>query len=147
MELLLKKDIDNLGKVGDIVRVAPGYARNYLVPRGLATTVSPENLKALEAQRRRDDKEQAEQLTSVREAATKLSETSVTIAAKASEEGSLYGSVNADQIVEAINKEGFELESGMIELEAPIKQLDVHDIKVRLHPEVDATCRVWIVAE
>jgi large subunit ribosomal protein L9 len=147
-ELLLAADIENLGHTGDLVKVADGYARNYLLPQGLAEPVT-------DAARRRIAKIKAEQEKVRKEllaAATKLAEAlkdaSVTIRAKVAEEENLYGSVDASQIAKAIQLLGFpEVEAGMVQLEENIKTLGTYDIAVKLHPEVSQTVKVWVVAE
>ena len=147
-ELLLTTDIDKLGLAGDIVKVADGYARNFLVPRGLAEPVT-------ESAKRRIAKIKAEQekvRKALLDAATKLADSlkvaSVTIRAKVSEGESLYGSVDAAQIAKAIQLLGFpEVTSEMVGLEENIQTLGTFDVPVKLHPEVTQTVKVWVVAE
>ena len=147
-ELLLAADVENLGRTGDLVKVADGYARNYLVPRGLAEPVT-------DAARRRIAKIKAEQervrkelLAAANKLAEALKDASVTIRAKVAEEENLYGSVDAAQIAKAIQLLGFpEIEAGMVELEENIKTLGTYDVPVTLHPEVTQTVKVWVVAE
>ena len=147
-ELFLLKDVANLGQEGDIVKVSPGYARNYLIPQGIAEPVT-------EAARRRLAKIQAERekirretLAEAKKLGAKLKDASVTIRAKTSEAESLYGSVNAAQILAAIKELGFtSLEESMLQLEAPIKALGTYDVPVKVHPDVTETVKVWVVAE
>ena len=147
-ELFLLKDVANLGQEGDIVKVSPGYARNYLIPQGIAEPVT-------EAARRRLAKIQAERekirretLAEAKKLGAKLKDASVTIRAKTSEAESLYGSVNAAQILAALKEQGFaSLEESMLQLEAPIKALGTYDVPVKVHPDVTETVMVWVVAE
>ena len=147
-ELILLKDVANLGQEGDIVKVSPGYARNYLIPQGIAEPVT-------EAARRRLAKIQAERekirretLAEAKKLGAKLKDASVTIRAKTSEAESLYGSVNAAQILAALKEQGFaSLEESMLQLEAPIKALGTYDVPVKVHPDVTETVKVWVVAE
>ena len=147
-ELFLLKDVANLGQEGDIVKVSPGYARNYLIPQGIAEPVT-------EAARRRLAKIQAERekirretLAEAKKLGAKLKDASVTIRAKTSEAESLYGSVNAAQILAALKEQGFaSLVESMLQLEAPIKALGTYDVPVKVHPDVTETVKVWVVAE
>ena len=147
-EVLLVTDIDNLGLAGDVVKVADGYARNYLVPQGKAEPVT-------ESARRRIAKIKAEQekvRKALLDAATKLAaslkDASVTIRAKVAEEENLYGSVDAAQIAKAVQLLGFpEVTADMVELEENIKTLGTFDVPVKLHPAVTQTVKVWVVQE
>ena len=147
MELLLRDDVPGLGSRGDIVKVAKGYARNYLLPNGLAEVPTPQ---AIEAVRKQAEKIAAENelLKADRmEAAKTLASVAVTIAAKASEEGHLYGSVGAKQIVEAIAAKGHELDEKQIVLDAPLKEVGEFDVTISLHPEVQVPVKVTVEAE
>ena len=147
MEVLLKQDVDRLGKRGQIVKVSPGYARNYLLPCKLAVVPSSENLKAIEAEHRRAEKAAERRRAELRELAGKLEGTSCTIAAKAGEGGHLFGSVTAEQVADAFQKEGLEVTAGMVMLENPIKELGVYPIELKLDAEVKCTTKVWVVGE
>lgn len=147
MELLLKKNIDKLGRIGDIVKVKEGYARNYLLPQGLATTVSPANLKLIEKEKIKMDlqlKEEREQLQGVLE---KISAASCTILAKANEEGRLFGSVTAIHIADALAKEGYPVGHEMVKLDGPIKVCGDFDVTIALNLELQTTCKVSVVKE
>jgi len=147
MQLLLKQDIEKLGSMGDVVAVKNGYARNYLLPKGLATTVTEENIRKVERARRQIELEREKALEDVRNLAEQLDVASCTVVAKANEEGHLFGSVGPQQIANALAGDGFKVDPKTVELETPIKDLGVYDITIRLHPEVSATCKVWVVAE
>lgn len=147
MELLLKKNVDKLGRIGDVVKVKEGYARNYLLPKGLATTVSPANLKQIEKEKIRMElqlKEERERLQGVLE---KISAASCTIFAKANEEGRLFGSVSAAQIADALAKEGYPVDKDMIKLDSPIKVCGVFDVTIALNLELQTKCKVSVVRE
>ena len=148
-ELLLLNDVDNLGKAGDVVRVAPGYARNFLVPKGIAEPVT-------EAAKRRLAKLQAEreaarkaELEAAQKLAAGLKDAKVTIRAKVGEDGeSLYGSVDAAQIAEGLKLVGFpEVEPSMVKLEENIKAVGTFDVEIKVHPDVAQVVQVWVVAE
>ena len=147
MELLLKQDVRDLGKRGDVVEVAPGYGRNFLVPRGLAVAVSPENVRLLAVERRRHEAAQAERRASLTEVAQTLAKTSVTIQARANEEGHLFGSVGAAEIAAALKEEGFQAEPSMVVLEKPIKELGVFEVQMQLGADISGVVKVWVVGE
>lgn len=147
MELLLSQDVEKLGRMGDIVNVAAGHARNYLLPQRLAVEVTPANIKQIEVVREKAEREYQTEKAEAEALAEKLSQSSFTIVAKASEEGHLYGSVSAAMIAEAMQKEGFQIDAKLVQLEEPIKQVDVYEVAVSLHPDVEAVSKVWVVAE
>ena len=147
MQLLLKQDVRDLGKRGDVVEVATGYGRNFLIPRGIAVVVNPENVRQLAEERRRLEAVEARRRASLAEIAQTLAKASVTIQARANEEGHLFGSVGAPEIVTALREEGFEVEPAMVVLEKPIKELGVFEVEMRLDPEVSSAVKVWVVGE
>ena len=147
MEVLLRREIDKLGQAGDLVRVADGYARNFLLPQGLAVTVSKTNRQMVEGERKRLVQQEEERVGDLRELAQKLAETSVTIAERTSSEGHLYGSVGPQQIAEAFREHGFEIDAKMVILEDPIKETNVYEVPVRLHPDIEVPCKVWVVSD
>ena len=145
MKLLLRKDIAKLGIVGDVVEVADGYARNYLLPQRLAAEPTEANIRALAEER----KEAEARRRSLREAQMFLAETlrtvEVTIAAAANEEGVLYGSVGPREIAAALREEGHEVEAANINLHAPIRHLDNVAVEVTLGEDITAEVKVWVV--
>jgi len=147
MEILLRKDVEKLGKAGEIVNVADGFARNYLLPRRIATPVTGENLMRLDAEKRREEREAEKRHQALLESAKRLDNVSCTIAAQATEGGTLFGSVNAAQIAAALAKEGFEVPEEAVRLEHPLKETGVYAIEVQLAPGVLSTTRVWVVAD
>jgi large subunit ribosomal protein L9 len=147
MEVILREDVKSLGKAGEMVRVKPGYARNYLLPHGLAFEATEGNKKRIAAETRaRGVRHQAERAEAER-AAAELSAVSVTITGKAGEEGKLFGSITAQDIAAALAAQGHPVDRRRIELEHPIKTLGSHTVGLRVHPEVHAEVRVSVVAE
>lgn len=147
MDVLLKKDVIKLGRMGEIVNVAEGYARNYLLPKGFATTVNPTNLRQTEIAKKKQEIKIKEEKERLQEIAEKLSGYSVTIIAKANEEGRLFGSVTVEQIANTLKKEGYPIEKEMVLLESPIKQCDVYNVTISLHPEIQTQCKIWVIRE
>jgi large subunit ribosomal protein L9 len=145
MELLLKQPIEHLGRVGDVVKVKPGYARNYLLPRGLAVPVTKANLADIERARAEALAEETERLQSLRDAAERLAATSVTLEGRANEEGHLFGSVSAAQIAAAFRQKGFPIEERQVRLEHSLKEIGVFDVVLHLHQDLDVTVKVWVV--
>ncbi|MFL5447301.1 MAG: 50S ribosomal protein L9 [Gemmatimonadales bacterium] len=147
IEVILREDIKTLGRAGEMVRVKPGYARNYLLPQGLAYEATEGNRKRIAAETRvRATKDQAERTEAERMAGT-LSGLTLTLKGKAGEEGKLFGSVTSQDIAEALAGQGYSFDRRRIELEHPIKTTGTHAVSLRLHPEVHAELRVSVVAE
>jgi len=147
MKVLLCENVDRLGRLGDLVEVADGYARNYLLPRALALPASPDAERRIEAeQRRRRASQEAEHLRE-EDLAKRLNGLSLTLTARADGE-TLYGSVAADEIVAGLREEhGIELDAERVELAEPIRALGVYPVPVRVSPEIKAEMKVWIVEE
>jgi len=147
MEVILREDIDKLGARGQVVKVADGYARNYLLPKRLAVPATEANKKIIEQERlshlRREAKEQAE----AADLAKLLAGVSVTLAQKAGEHDQLFGSVTAKDIVEALARQNFEIDRRKIQLHDPIKQLGEYRVPIRLHREVIVEITVQVVKE
>jgi large subunit ribosomal protein L9 len=147
MKVILLEDIEKLGKEGEVVNVAPGYARNFLLLKKKALVSTPGNMKKFKEIRRIKDtrykrsKEVAEKL------AEKLNELSITAVAKAGENEKLFGSVTAHDIVELLQKEGYEIDKKKININEPIKSLGVYTISINLHAEVEANIKLWVVSE
>jgi large subunit ribosomal protein L9 len=144
-ELILLEDVDNLGQLGDRVRVADGYARNYLIPKNKGVPVSKGALRMLESRKLAVQKEHEERMAVAQAMADRITQDSVTLAVEANEEEHLYGSITATQICEALGEKGIEVERRCIQLEEPIQQLGVYNVPVQLHPEVEATLKLWVV--
>ena len=136
MDLILLERVENLGVIGDIVSVKPGYARNFLLPRGKALRANPGNKAKFEADRERIEKENAEKRGHAQDDAKTLEGTKIVLIRAASEAGQLYGSVAARDIAEALNETGAAIHRNQVILNTPIKALGLHRIRVMLHPEV-----------
>jgi len=147
MLVILIENIDNLGRVGDIVRVKPGYARNYLIPKNLVIVADEANVNSLEHYKRGLEKKREQGQMKAQELAAKLQEFSCTVSRKVGEQDKLYGSVTVGDISDAYKAGGFEIAKASILLDAPIKTLGVHAVRVRVHPEVIANVKVWVVKE
>ncbi|MBL8735310.1 MAG: 50S ribosomal protein L9 [Planctomycetes bacterium] len=147
MELLLKQNIEHLGRLGDVVKVKPGYARNYLLPRGLAVAVTKDNVAAIERARAAAMAEEQKRIGSMKELAQKLVEASITIEGRASDDGHLYGSVTAGSIAKALRDRGIAVDDKQVRLEQPLKQIGTYDVLVHLHQSVEATVKVWVVKQ
>lgn len=147
IEVILREDVKSLGKAGEMVRVKPGYARNYLLPHGLAFEATEGNKKRIAAETRaRGVRNQAER-TEAERVAAELSGVTLTLTGKAGEEGKLFGSITAQDVASALAAQGHQVDRRRIELEHPIKSLGEHRVGVRVHPEVHAEVRVTVVAE
>ena len=147
MKLLLCKNIERLGIVGDVVTVAPGYARNYLLPQGLATEPTEANKRVLAEARRAAEEERTRQRAELEELATQIEGVEVTIRARANEEGALYGSVGTRDIASALAEEGYYLGADQIALDRPIRHLDTVAVDVNLADDLHSSIKVWIVRE
>ena len=148
MEVILLERVQNLGDLGDLVKVRPGYARNYLIPKGIAAPATAENRARFEQRRKELEQAAQEKLHSAQARAEKLNGISVTVARRASEEGKLFGSVGTVDIADAVTAAGLELAKSEIHLpEGPLKVVGSHGVPLTLHPEVDVTITVEVVAE
>jgi len=147
IEVILREDVKTLGRAGEMVRVKPGYARNYLLPQGLAFEATEGNKKRIAAESRaRESRNQAERGEAQRIADT-LGSVKLNLTGKAGEEGKLFGSITSQDIADALAREGHTVDKRRIELEHPIKTVGEHAVTVRLHPEVHAELRVSVAAE
>jgi large subunit ribosomal protein L9 len=145
MKVILTEDIDRLGKKGDVVTVKEGYGRNYLIPNNKARPATAGNMKALEAVKKKEALEAAKQAEAARTLANRIGNISLTISVQAGEEEKLFGSVTADAISEQLKEEGITVDGKDITLDEPIKKLGVYQVTVKVHPEVKASLRLWIV--
>ena len=147
MELLLKQNVEHLGRTGDVVDVKPGYARNYLLPRGLAVLVTKGNMAEVERARSQALAEEEARLAGLKDLGAKLADLSVTIEGKANEEGHLFGSVNTAQIAAALRDKDVPVDEKMVRLDSPLKEIGVYDVTVHLHADVEAVVKVWVVQQ
>jgi large subunit ribosomal protein L9 len=145
IELLLVENVEHLGQQGEIVRVKPGFARNYLLPMGLATVATEENKRAVEEHRGRQAEVLEKRKAALQSLAAKVSEYSVTIEANANEEGVLYGSVLEKDISKSLKAAGFAVDADHVKLEGAIKSLGMYTVRLQFHPEVSAEVKIWVV--
>jgi large subunit ribosomal protein L9 len=145
MKLLLREDVEKLGRRGEVVDVKVGYARNFLLPRGVALEVTPGNVRQLEIEKKRISQREAEQAQELAAFAKKLDGASCTIEVKASAEGHLFGSVSAQMIVDAFKKSNIEIDERAVRLERPIKETGPHEVPIVLHGDITAKVKVWVI--
>jgi large subunit ribosomal protein L9 len=147
MKIILKQDVENIGHKGDIVNVAPGYGRNYLIPRKLALEVTPSNMKMIEIERQSLKKKVEKERESYQDLIRRLNEVSLTFPRKAGEKDMIFGSVSAADIKDALDRLGFEIEKKKIGLDEPIKRLGHYTIPVKVFHDDKATLRVEVRKE
>lgn len=147
MLVILKKEVPNLGDAGAIVRVAPGYGRNYLIPRGFAIPASEGSVRELEHQQRVADAIRRKELAAAKELAERIGQVAITIRREAGDDDRLFGSVTNRDIAEALEAEGIELDRRTIELAEPIRAIGLFTVTVRLHREVEASVRVFVMRQ
>jgi len=147
MKVILREDIKTLGKIGQIVDVADGYARNYLVPRGLAVEANTKNIRSLEHEKKIIQGKAKKLKDSAQDFASKISSMALTIKAKAGEEGKLFGSVTTMDIAEALKNEGLDVDKKKILLEEPIRRLGSYSVNIKIHHEISAQLNVQVIEE
>jgi len=147
MKVILREDVPNLGHVGDVVEVRPGYGRNYLIPRAKAVLATAGNVRQIEHEKRVALAALAKRKAGATELAKRLADVELTIRRRVGEQDKLFGSVTAIDIAEELDKLGLGIERRQIQLEEPIKTIGTFDVPVRLHPEVVPTVKVNVVAE
>lgn len=145
VEILLAETVPSLGKQGEIVRVKPGYARNYLLPQGLATIATEANKMMLERHRQRQEAQAAARRKEIQVLAAKVKDYSVTLEANATDDGHLYGSIVGNDISKALKNAGYPVDANQIKMEGPIKTLGMYTIKVELEQDVKTEVKVWVV--
>lgn len=145
VELLLAEDVEHLGKTGEIVRVKPGYARNYLMPNGLATVATEENKRNVKRHQEKLVDLQKQRMAELQKRADAVAKYSVTLEANANEEGHLYGSIMGPDISKALKSAGYQIDADHVKLDGPIKELGMYTVKIQLHPEVNSEIKVWVV--
>ena len=147
MEVILRQAVDNLGQPGDVVKVSPGYARNYLLPRGIAFEATPGNRKRIAHEKERLQAAEDERRGKAQELAARLEAVSLTFSARVGEEGKLFGSVTTADIAHQLEAQGFQIERRMIDLHEPIKALGVYRVPIRLHAEVKPEIKIWVIKQ
>lgn len=145
IELLLIQSVDHLGKQGEVVQVKRGFAMNYLLPQGLATVANEHHKRMVEKHKARLLQIQHERLAGLRQLADRINEQSVTIEANANDEGHLYGSVGAAEIVKAIKQHDITVTTDQVRLKGPLKELGLYTVDVHLGQEIEAQLKVWVV--
>jgi large subunit ribosomal protein L9 len=147
MEVILRSDVEKLGRRGEIVKVAEGYGRNFLLPRGLALPVTPANKAMIDKERKAWEARMAKEKAECEALAQRLAALRFVAPRKVGENDQLYGSVTAGDVAEFLKAKGIEVDKRKVQLEEPIKRLGEHEVKVRLHPEVVAPLRVLVTKE
>jgi large subunit ribosomal protein L9 len=145
IELLLIQSVDNLGKQGDVVEVKSGYANNYLLPQGLATVASEHHKRMVDKHRAKLQEIEQARLKDLKDLGKLVAKQSITIEANANEEGHLYGSVGAAEIVDALKQNEITLTADQIRLEGVLKELGLYTVRVHLHQDVETELKVWVV--
>ena len=147
MKLILRQDHDKLGKVGEIVDVKDGFARNYLITRKIGYAASEGNVRALDEERKQQENRQKKELHQAERLAVELEKTSVTLKVKVGEDERLFGSVTSQMIADALKEKGITVDKRGIELEEPIKALGIYTVNMKLHTDVTGKVKVWVVRE
>ena len=143
--MLLIQSVDHLGKQGDVVQVKRGYALNYLLPQGLATVATDHHRRMVEKHRSKLQEIEKARLKTLRDLSESIAKQSITIEANANDEGHLYGSVGAAEIVSALKAAHFNITSDQVRLEGPLKELGLYTVKIHLHADINAELKVWVV--
>jgi large subunit ribosomal protein L9 len=149
LKVILRQDVPDLGQSGDIVTVRPGYARNFLLPRGMAFEATGANIKQLEEEKRRGEAKSKQQYLEARRRASQLENVSLTFHANAGEEGKLFGSITSADIAERLKEQNldFDVDKRDIELDESLKSLGVYNVPIRLHTEVKPEIKVWVIKQ
>jgi len=145
MQVILTQNVPHAGKTGELVKVRPGFARNYLLPQGLATFATPHNLRIVDKHRERQRQLEEAKRADLVNLAAQIAQRSITIEANANAEGHLYGSVNADQIAAALRADNLPIEEAMVRIEGPLKELGLYTINLNLGQDVTSEVKLWVV--
>ncbi len=147
MKVILKNDMDSLGKAGDIVEVKPGYARNYLIPSNNAIKATPSNMKSFQEEQKLSERRELKGQKEAEVLAAKLEKVSLTATVQVGEEDKVFGSITSQNIADLLKENGFDIDRKKIHLEEPLKALGVYEIPVKLHHQVEAKVKVWVVRD
>ncbi len=147
MKVILKNDIDSLGKAGEIVEVKPGYGRNYLIPSNNAIKATPSNLKAFQEEQKLSERRELKGQKEAEVLAAKLEKVSLTATVQVGDEDKVFGSITSQNIADLLKENGYEIDRKKIHLEEPLKALGVYEIPVKLHHQVEAKVKVWVVRD
>ena len=147
MEVILRQAVEKLGAPGDVVKVSAGYARNYLLPHGVAVEATPGNRKRIEQERARLEAAENSRRDKAQEIAKQIEQISLTFSARVGEEGKLFGSVTASDLHQQLEAQGVKIERRQIELQEPIKALGVYRVAIKLHADVKPEIKVWVIKQ
>lgn len=144
MEIILLKDVEKVGRSGEIVKVSHGFARNFLIPRGLGAISTPKNLKIIEREKQLKQLHAEKEKKQFKELADKIKGVSCTVAVEVNESDKLYGSVSPVDVAAALEVEGYKIDKKNIILDKPIAELGIYDIEIKFHPEVTTLIKLWV---
>ncbi|MBU0474265.1 MAG: 50S ribosomal protein L9 [Bacteroidetes bacterium] len=147
MKVILRKNFNQLGQIGDLVNVKDGFARNFLFPRHIALIANPSNLRALEEEKKQASSKEAKILDLANKLSAELEKVSVTIPVTVGEDEKLFGSVTTKMISEALKEKGYDIDHRKIDIEEPIKALGIYDVKIKVHADVTASVKTWVVRD
>jgi large subunit ribosomal protein L9 len=147
MKVILRKNFEQLGQIGDIVDVRDGFARNFLIPRNIAFAAQKGNIQALEEEKKQLAKKKAKELQAAEKLAAELEKVSVTIPVKVGEEDKIFGTVTNQMIADALKEKGYDIERRKIEIPEQIKSLGIYSVNIKIHPVVTAVVKTWVVRE
>ncbi|MBK7980168.1 MAG: 50S ribosomal protein L9 [Ignavibacteriae bacterium] len=147
MKVILRKNYDQLGKIGDLVDVKDGFARNFLLPRQIAYIATQGNIRSLEEEKQQIAKKEVKELEAAKLLAVDLEKISITIPVKVGEEDRIFGSVTNQMIADALKEKKYDIDKRKIDLDEPIKALGIYSISIKLHPDVNAVVKTWVVRE
>lgn len=147
MKVILRQNHEKLGQIGDVVDVKEGFARNFLIPRKIAYVALKGNMKALEEEKKTFLKRKQQEITSAENLAAQLEKVSISIPVQVGEEDKIFGTVTTQMIADSLKEKGFDIDKRKIEIEEPIKSLGIYGISVKVHANVNAKIKVWVVRE
>lgn len=147
MKVILRRNFDQLGKVGDVANVKDGYARNYLIPRQIAYQATKGNILALEEEKKQILKKEAKELDIAQKLANDIEKISITIPVKVGEEDKIFGTVTSQMIADSMKEKGYDIDKRKIEITEPIKALGIYSVTIKIHPSVSAVVKTWVVRE
>ncbi|NOZ60653.1 MAG: 50S ribosomal protein L9 [Calditrichaeota bacterium] len=147
MKIILRKDFEDLGKAGDVVTVKSGYARNFLIPQGIALKADSAAVKQLASEKKMEELKVTRSKKAAQQLAEELEKVSCTATVTVGEEDKVFGSVTTQQISDLLKEKGYEVDRKKIKLEEPIKALGIYDVPIKLHPEVEIKIKLWVVKE
>ena len=147
MKVILRQDFETLGKIGEVVDVKDGYARNFLFPRGLAYAALKGNIRALDDEKKSVEKRNLQELKAAENLAAELETVSITIPVQVGEEDKIFGTVTTQMIADALKEKGHDIDKRKVEIEEPIKALGIYGVSLKIHQNVNAKIKVWVVRE